>query len=64
MKVVGYDPTITVQRAWQLESNVKQALSIDDLLSRSDFVTFHVPLTDETRGMIDAKRLRLMRARA
>ncbi len=63
MKVVGYDPTITVQRAWQLESNVKQALSIDDLLSRSDFVTFHVPLTDETRGMIDAKRLRLMRAK-
>jgi D-3-phosphoglycerate dehydrogenase len=58
MKVVGYDPTITVQRAWQLESNVKQALSIDDLLSRSDFVTFHVPLTDETRGMIDSLTVR------
>lgn len=61
MQVVGYDPTITVQRAWQLESGVQPALSIDDLLSRSDFVTFHVPLTDETRGMINADRLRILR---
>jgi D-3-phosphoglycerate dehydrogenase len=61
MKVVGYDPTITVQRAWQLESNVQQAISVDDLLARSDFVTFHVPLTDKTKGMINADRLRIMR---
>jgi D-3-phosphoglycerate dehydrogenase len=61
MKVVGYDPTITVQRAWQLESDVQPAVSVDDLLSRSDFVTFHVPLTDETRHMINAERLRIMK---
>lgn len=61
MQVYGYDPTITVQRAWQLESAVQPALSIDDLLARSDFVTFHVPLTDETRGMINPSRLRLMK---
>jgi D-3-phosphoglycerate dehydrogenase len=61
MHVVGYDPTITVQRAWQLESDVQPALSIDDLLSRSDFVTFHVPLTPETRHMINAERLRTLR---
>lgn len=61
MRVVGYDPTITVQRAWQLESDVQAALSIDDLLSRSDFVTFHVPLTDDTRRMINAERLRTLR---
>jgi len=60
MKVVGYDPTITVKRAWQLASDVQPALSIDDLLSRSDFVTFHVPLTDETRHMINAERIRTM----
>ncbi len=60
MRVVGYDPTITVQRAWQLESDVQPALSIDDLLSRSDFVTFHVPLTDDTRRMINAERLRTL----
>jgi D-3-phosphoglycerate dehydrogenase len=61
MRVVGYDPTITVARAWQLESDVQPALSIDDLLSRSDFVTFHVPLTDDTRHMINAERLRTLR---
>ncbi|MFZ0791297.1 MAG: phosphoglycerate dehydrogenase [Chromatiaceae bacterium] len=61
MKVVGYDPTITVQRAWQLASDVQPALSIDDLLSRSDFVSFHVPLTDETRHMVNAERIKTMK---
>ncbi len=61
MRVIGYDPTITVQRAWQLESNVEQALSVDDLVSRSDFISFHVPLTDETRDMINADRLKHMK---
>ena len=61
MKVVGYDPTITVQRAWQLASDVQPAISIDDLLSRSDFVTFHVPLTDETRHMINGERIKILK---
>ena len=61
MKVVGYDPTITVQRAWQFASDVQPAISIDDLLSRSDFVTFHVPLTDETRHMINAERIKILK---
>ena len=61
MKVVGYDPTITVQSAWKLSSDVQQALSVDDLLSKSDFVTFHVPLTDATSNMINAERIKLMK---
>ena len=61
MKVIGYDPTITVQSAWKLTSDVQQALSVDDLLSKSDFVTFHVPLTDATSNMINADRLKLMK---
>lgn len=61
MKVVGYDPDITVARAWELSSQVQQALSLDDLLSRSEFVTLHVPLSNKTRAMIDAKRLGSMR---
>ncbi|MEW7973359.1 MAG: phosphoglycerate dehydrogenase [Candidatus Thiodiazotropha endolucinida] len=61
MNVIGYDPTITVQSAWKLASEVEQALSVDDLLSKSDFVTFHVPLTDATANMISAERLRLMK---
>ena len=61
MKVVGYDPTITVRSAWQLDADVEQALSVDDLVSRSDFITFHVPLNDATANMINAQRLALMK---
>ena len=57
MRVLGYDPQITVQRAWQLSSGVEQALSLDDLFARSDAITVHVPLTDETRALVNAKRL-------
>ena len=64
MKVVGYDPTITVKSAWKLESQVEQALSVDDLLSRADFVTFHVPLNEHTANMINEERLKLMPDRA
>ncbi len=60
MHVLGYDPQITVQRAWQLSSGVEQALSLDDLFARSHAVTVHVPLTDGTRGLVSAKRLDLM----
>src|SRR5512134_1307667 len=61
MKVLGYDPQITVQRAWQLSSGVEQALSLDDLFARADMVTVHVPLNDATRGLVSAARIRLMR---
>jgi len=57
MKVVGFDPEITVERAWQLSSEVQQAASVDDLLTRVDFVTFHVPLLEKTRHMINAERI-------
>ena len=60
MKVLGYDPQITVQRAWQLSSGVEQALSLDDLFARSDMVTVHVPLNDATRGLVNEARIRLM----
>lgn len=61
MKVIGYDPGITVEGAWQLSSEVSKAASVDELLTRVDFVSFHVPLLDETRHMINAARLRQMR---
>jgi D-3-phosphoglycerate dehydrogenase len=63
MNVLGYDPQITVQRAWQLSSGVEQALSLDDLFARCDMVTVHVPLNDATRGLVNEARLRLMRPR-
>lgn len=61
MNVIGYDPGITVEGAWKLSSEVKQARGIDDLLSNVDYVTFHVPLVDTTRNLINAERLRLMK---
>jgi D-3-phosphoglycerate dehydrogenase len=61
MNVLGYDPQITVQRAWQLSSGVEQALSLDDLFARCDVVTVHVPLVDATRGLVNEARLKLMR---
>jgi len=61
MRVLGYDPQITVQRAWQLSSSVEQALSLDDLFARADAVTVHVPLNDHTRGLVNEQRLKLMK---
>jgi len=61
MRVLGFDPQITVQRAWQLSSGVEQALSLDDLFSRCDMVTVHVPLLEATRGFVNAARLKLIR---
>ena len=63
MKVVGFDPEITVDNAWRLPSAVKRAASIDEVIKASDFVTLHLPLVDKTRGLIDAKRLALARPR-
>ena len=60
MRVIGFDPSITVQRAWQLSSGVEQALSLEDLFVRSNMVTVHVPLVEATRTMVNATRLNLM----
>jgi D-3-phosphoglycerate dehydrogenase len=61
MKVLGYDPQITVQRAWQLSASVEQARSLEDLFARADAITVHVPLNEATTGMVSAKRLALMK---
>ena len=60
MKVVGYDPLISVQSAWQLSSGVEQAVSIDDVFRQCDAVSVHVPLLDATRNMVSAQRIAMM----
>lgn len=57
LKVVGYDPMLTVEGAWQLSNQIQRATNIEQLLSRADFVTFHVPLNDSTRHMINASNI-------
>lgn len=61
MNVLGYDPEITVDAAWSLPSQVKKAQSIEEVLKASDFVTVHVPLQKDTRSMINAARIKLMK---
>ncbi|HJY45911.1 MAG TPA: phosphoglycerate dehydrogenase [Propionibacteriaceae bacterium] len=64
MHVIGYDPEITVDSAWSLPSTVKKAHSLGEVLKHSNFITLHVPLVAETRGMIDAGGIAQMKAGA
>jgi D-3-phosphoglycerate dehydrogenase / 2-oxoglutarate reductase len=57
MRVIGYDPTITVKRAWELSANVEEVRNLDSLISSADFISLHVPLTAETKNLIDNSRL-------
>jgi len=61
MKVIGYDPSVTIQSAWNLSSEAVRAHSVDELLAEADFITFHVPLIDATRNMINEDRLKIMK---
>lgn len=60
MKVVGYDPQISVENAWKLSRNIEQAISLDHLFSQCDAVTVHVPLIDATKGLVSKARIESM----
>jgi len=61
MRVIGYDPEITVDAAWRLPSSVRKANSIEEVLKHSDFITLHVPLVAATRHLIDGERLAVVK---
>jgi D-3-phosphoglycerate dehydrogenase / 2-oxoglutarate reductase len=61
MNVVGYDPFISVESAWGLSREVRRAKVLDALIAESDYITLHVPLAENTRGMINRTRFALMR---
>lgn len=61
MKVMGYDPFISVDGAWALSRNVRKADSLDTLLAKADYISLHVPLTPETQGLINAERIKIMK---
>jgi len=60
MKVIGFDPSITIKSAWKLSADVGQALSVDELFSQSDFVSFHVPLVEGTKNLLNEERIALL----
>lgn len=61
MHVIGFDPTITVKSAWKLSSEVQEMGSVDELVKQSDFITFHVPLIDATKNLLNAERIATMK---
>ncbi|RUA06424.1 MAG: 3-phosphoglycerate dehydrogenase [Gammaproteobacteria bacterium] len=60
MQVIGFDPSITIKSAWKLSSDVAHVLSVDELFSRSDFVSFHVPLVESTKNLLNKERIALL----
>ena len=64
MKVIGFDPEITVEAAWRLPSAVRKAHNLEELLKQSDFVTLHLPLNERTRHLMDASHLAAMKSGA
>ena len=61
MEVAGYDPYISVEAAWGLARTVRRAISLDMLLAQSDYITLHVPLADQTKGMLNRDKFGLMK---
>jgi len=61
MKVVGFDPYLTVDAAWRLSSSVTHATSMDEVFEASDYITLHIPATDATNGTINSETLAKMK---
>lgn len=64
MNVVGFDPRISIKHAWALSSDVQPVDNVEELLEKADFVTFHVPLIDSTRDLINRDSIQTMKDRA
>ncbi|MCL2294893.1 MAG: phosphoglycerate dehydrogenase [Spirochaetes bacterium] len=61
MKVTGYDPFISVESAWGLSRDTKKGVSLDDVLANSDFISIHMPLKDDTKGLINKDKFKIMK---
>lgn len=61
MKVIGFDPFMSVDAAWRLSSAVEKAVDFDEIYERSDYITLHVPATKETKGMINSETIAKMK---
>ena len=64
MKVLGFDPAISIRHAWQLSSKVDRASTIEEVLKKADMVTVHVPLLESTKNLVNADRIAFMKNRA
>ncbi len=61
MDVYGYDPYLSVDAAWKLSRHIHHAKTVDELYNQCDYITIHVPATEDTKGMIDKNAISLMK---
>ena len=61
MDVYGYDPYISIDAAWNLSRTIKHSKSLDEIYSKCDYITVHVPLLDSTKGMINKEAISKMK---
>ena len=61
MKVVGYDPFLSIESAWNLTHSATRAKNIEEIYKTCDYITIHVPLNDETRGFINKQTIDMMK---
>ena len=61
MEVYGYDPYLSVNAAWNLSSEVKHIVNVEDIYKECNYITVHVPALDSTKGMIDKNAISLMK---
>ena len=61
MKVIGYDPYLSVDAAWRLSNHIEKANNINDVYEKADYITVHVPLTPETKGSINSDTFAIMK---
>ena len=62
MEVIGFDKFITVEGAWSLSRAVKRAAELEEIFKSCDYITVHVPLTDDTKNMINADSIAMMKS--
>ncbi len=61
MKVIGYDPYLSVEGAWELSNEIQKATGLETLLSQVDYISIHVPLLDSTKDMFNSKTFAMMK---
>lgn len=57
MSVIGYDPGLSLDAAWNLSNEIQRARNLEQLLAESDYITLHIPLNDSTRGIISKDKI-------
>ncbi len=61
MKVIGYDPFITIEAAWHLSRSINKASTYDEVFEKADYITLHIPATKDTKGMINKESIAKMK---